>query len=130
MGPIFALLRSDDTAVFEETSPWKRAVGNTVSNLTGRRFEPRTSRSRDERATARLNFLSGFYRPGFGFKSFFRFVPGLGLCFRAGFGVVLVGQFTTLHYSIAMYLLQEHSSRNILKWDQIFDIKILCFLLQ
>ena len=29
------------------------AVGNTVSHLTGPRFEPRTSRSRDERVTAR-----------------------------------------------------------------------------
>ena len=30
-----------------------RAVGNTVSDLTGPRFEPRTSRSKDERVTAR-----------------------------------------------------------------------------
>ena len=31
----------------------RRAVGNTVSDLTGPRFEPQTSRSRDERVTAR-----------------------------------------------------------------------------
>ena len=30
-----------------------RAVGNTVSDLTGPRFEPQTPRSRDERVTAR-----------------------------------------------------------------------------
>ena len=30
-----------------------RAVGNTVSDLTGPRFEPQTSRSREERVTAR-----------------------------------------------------------------------------
>ena len=30
-----------------------RAVANTVSDLTGPKFEPRTSRSRDERVTAR-----------------------------------------------------------------------------
>ena len=30
-----------------------RAVGNTVFDLTGPRFEPQTSRSRDERVTAR-----------------------------------------------------------------------------
>ena len=39
-------------------SQWWRAVGNTVSDLTGPRFEPQTSRSRDERVTARpTNFL-------------------------------------------------------------------------
>ena len=31
-----------------------RAVGNTVSDLTGTRFEPQISRSRDEHVTARL----------------------------------------------------------------------------
>ena len=30
-----------------------QAVGNTASNLTGPRFEPRTSHSRDERVSAR-----------------------------------------------------------------------------
>ena len=30
-----------------------RAVGNTVFDLTGPRFEPQTSRSRDERVTVR-----------------------------------------------------------------------------
>ena len=33
------------------------AVGNTVFNLTGPRFEPQTSRSTDERVTARPNEL-------------------------------------------------------------------------
>ena len=33
-------------------SEW-RAVGNTVSNLTSPKFEPQTSRSEDERVTAR-----------------------------------------------------------------------------
>ena len=36
------------------TQRWQ-AVGNTVSNLTGPRFEPQISRSRDERVTARPN---------------------------------------------------------------------------
>ena len=31
-----------------------QAVSNNVSDLTGPRFEPQTSRSRDERVTARL----------------------------------------------------------------------------
>ena len=35
-----------------------RAVGNTVSDLTGPRFEPQTSRSRDERVTARPTGLN------------------------------------------------------------------------
>ena len=30
-----------------------RAVGNIVSDLTGQKFEPQTSRSRDESVTAR-----------------------------------------------------------------------------
>ena len=42
-----------NTAPFEEMSQRWRAVGNTVSDLTGPRFEPQTSRSRDERVTAR-----------------------------------------------------------------------------
>ena len=51
-GPISASLRIGNTAPFEEMSQRWRAVGNTVSNLTGPRFEPQTSRSRDERVTA------------------------------------------------------------------------------
>ena len=35
------------------TSLAGRAVGNAVSDLTGLRFEPQTSRSRDERVTVR-----------------------------------------------------------------------------
>ena len=52
-GPISASLRPGNTAPFEEMSQRWRAVGNTVSNLTGPRFEPQTSRSRGERVTAR-----------------------------------------------------------------------------
>ena len=51
-GPISASLRTGNTAPFEEMSQRWRAVGNTVSDLTSPRFEPLTSRSRDERATA------------------------------------------------------------------------------
>ena len=36
----------------EEKSQQWRAVGNTVSDLTGPRFEPYTSRSRDKHVTA------------------------------------------------------------------------------
>ena len=52
-GPISASLRPGNTAPFEEMSQRWRAVGNTASDLTGPRFEPQTSRSRDERVTAR-----------------------------------------------------------------------------
>ena len=52
-GPISASLRPGNTAPFEEMSLRWRAIGNTVSDLTGPRFEPQTSRSRDERVTAR-----------------------------------------------------------------------------
>ena len=40
-----------DTGLFEEISQRWRVVGNTVSDLTGPRFEPQTSRSRSKRAT-------------------------------------------------------------------------------
>ena len=39
-GPISASLRPGYTAPFEKMSQRWRAVGNTVSNLTGPRFEP------------------------------------------------------------------------------------------
>ena len=52
-GPISASLRPGNTAPFKEMSQRWRAVGNTVSDLTGPRFEPQTSRSRDKRVTAR-----------------------------------------------------------------------------
>ena len=52
-GPISVSLRPGNTAPFEEMSQWWRAVDNTVSDLTGPRFEAQTSRSRDERVTAR-----------------------------------------------------------------------------
>ena len=42
-----------NTASFEEISQRWRAVGNTVSHFTDPRFEPRTSRSRDELVTTR-----------------------------------------------------------------------------
>ena len=42
-----------NTAPFEEMSQRWRAVGSTVSNLTGPRSESQTSRCRDERVAAR-----------------------------------------------------------------------------
>ena len=45
-GPISALLCPDNTALFEEMLQRWQAVGNTVSDLTGLRFEPQTSRCR------------------------------------------------------------------------------------
>ena len=36
---------ADNTAPFEEMLQWWRAIGNTVSDLTGHRFEPETLRS-------------------------------------------------------------------------------------
>ena len=52
-GPISTSLRPGNTAPFEEMLQRWRAVGNTASDLTGPRFEPQTSRSRDESVTAR-----------------------------------------------------------------------------
>ena len=46
-------MRLGNTAPFEKMSQRWRAVGNTVSDLTGPRFGPQTSRSKDERVTAR-----------------------------------------------------------------------------
>ena len=49
-GPIFASLRPSNTAFFfEEMLQQRRAVGNTMSDLTGLRFEHQTYRYRDER---------------------------------------------------------------------------------
>ena len=45
-------LRPGNTAPFEEMWQWWRAVGDTVSNLIGPRFEPQTLRSRDKCVTA------------------------------------------------------------------------------
>ena len=53
-GPISASLRTRNTASFEKMSHWWRAFGNTASDLKGPKFEPQTSRSRDERVTARV----------------------------------------------------------------------------
>ena len=52
-GPISASLRPGNTAPLEEMLQRWRVVGNTVSDLTGPRFEPQIFRSRDERVTAR-----------------------------------------------------------------------------
>ena len=46
-------LNPSNTVPFEEMSQRWLAVGNTVSDLTSLRFESQTSRSRDERVTAR-----------------------------------------------------------------------------
>ena len=45
-------LRPGNTASFEEISQRRQAVGNIVSDLTGPRFKPQTSRSRDKRVAA------------------------------------------------------------------------------
>ena len=50
-GPISASLRPGNTAFFEEIL-WLQAVGNTVSNLTGPKFEPPNSRSKNEHLSA------------------------------------------------------------------------------
>ena len=47
------IVPAGNTAPFEEMLQRWRAVGNTVSHLTGPRFEPQTSRSRDEHVTVR-----------------------------------------------------------------------------
>ena len=52
-GLISAPLRAGNTAPFEEMSQQWPTLGNTVSDLTGPRFETQTSRSRDERVSAR-----------------------------------------------------------------------------
>ena len=52
-GPTSASLRPRNTAPFEEMLQRWQAVGNTVSDLTGPRFKLQTSRSRDERVSAR-----------------------------------------------------------------------------
>ena len=43
--------------LFEEMWQRWRAFGSTVSDLTGSKFKPQTSRSRDERVTARTTGL-------------------------------------------------------------------------
>ena len=58
-GSISASLRPANTAPFKEMSQRWRAVGNTVSDLISPRFEPRTSRSKDECVTARPTFNVG-----------------------------------------------------------------------
>ena len=50
-----------NTAPFEEMLQQWRVVGNTVSDLTGPRFDLQTSRSRDERVTARPTGLQKLF---------------------------------------------------------------------
>ena len=45
--------RPRNAAPLEEMSQWRRADGNTVSDFIASRLEPHTSRSKDERGTAR-----------------------------------------------------------------------------
>ena len=55
MGPISVSLRPEgNTASFKEMLQQWLAIGKVVSNLTGSRFEPQTSRSRNERFIAQL----------------------------------------------------------------------------
>ena len=54
---IFASLRPGNPASFEEMLQRWRAVGDTAFDLTGPRFEPQTSRFRDERATTRITWI-------------------------------------------------------------------------
>ena len=51
-GPISASLRLGITTPIEEMSQLWLTVSSTASDLTGRRFEPKISRSGDERVTA------------------------------------------------------------------------------
>ena len=71
-GPISASLRPRNTAPLEEMLLQWRAVGNTVSDLTGPRYKPQTSRSRDEHVTYRtnFNFVDGTLMPGCSGRSF------------------------------------------------------------
>ena len=50
-GLISTSLRPGNTAPFEKMTQRYQAVANTVPDFTGPRFEPQTSRSRDERVT-------------------------------------------------------------------------------
>ena len=52
-GPTSASLCPGSTALYEEMSQRWRAIGNTASDLTDLRFEPQTSRSRDDQLHAR-----------------------------------------------------------------------------
>ena len=49
----FLVIAPGQIALFEEMLPRWPAIGNTVFSLTGPRFEPPTSRSRDEPVTPR-----------------------------------------------------------------------------
>ena len=54
-GHLRVIAPAGNTAPFEEMLQRWRDVGNTLSDLTGPRFEPQTSHSRDKRVTARPN---------------------------------------------------------------------------
>ena len=56
-GPISTLVRLSNTAPFEEMWQRWRAIGSTMSDLTGSRFEPLTFCSRDERVYRSTNWL-------------------------------------------------------------------------
>ena len=64
-GPTFGSRRPGNTASFEQLSKWWRTVGNTVFDLIGQRFESQTSRSRNERVTARPTGWSRLFIIGF-----------------------------------------------------------------
>ena len=74
--PIYASLRLRYAVSFEEMSQRWRVFGNSVSDLTSQRFEPQTSRSREERVTARL---TGRY---FWSSNVFKF-----LCYKQRFAI-------------------------------------------
>ena len=59
-GSIFASLRPQNTASFEEMSQRWPAVDNPGSNMTDPSFERQTSRSRDDRVTAQPTGLNIF----------------------------------------------------------------------
>ena len=63
-GPISVSMRLGNTATLKEISQQWRAIGNAVSDLTGPRFESRTSRFRDERV--KLDLLAGQKNDGTG----------------------------------------------------------------
>ena len=50
--PFCIIALAGNAAPFEEMTQLRQAVRNSVSDLTGRRFEPHTSRSRDVRVIA------------------------------------------------------------------------------
>ena len=74
-GPISASLRSGNTQLLSKKmlQQW-RAIGNSASDLTSTRFEPQTSRSRDECATARPFDLNARIERFYSFSHYCLFV--------------------------------------------------------